>query len=359
MSAPGRDMAPRHGGDVEGFRERWGREPLDFSACANPLGLHPAAREAAEEALETADRYPDPRCRALTRVIASVTGVPEERVVCASGASDAFDRAVRSLAPRRSLLLEPTFSEYEASLARAGSRLSRHFLLPEEGFALDESILPEVEGCDAVVVCEPDNPTGRLAGRGLMERLLERCEEEGAVLVVDECFIGFTEDPLASSMRSLVPSHPALVVIDAFTKLYGMAGLRVGYALVGDEGLARRMREDAPPWGVSSIAQAAGASALAAGGEWLEETRALVERERPRLSRRLAELGCEVFPSDANFLLFRCARAGLCEALAREGIMVRDCSDFAGLSPGYYRVGVRTEAEDDLLLEALERVLGR
>ena len=254
---------PPHGGDVEAYRERYGREPLDFSANGNPLGPSPAALAAAREALARADRYPDPAARALSTALARAHGVGAGHVICGAGASDVIWRLVGALRPRRALVCAPTFSEYEAALASCGCAVARHELRRAEGFALTERICADITGgTDLVFLCEPNNPTGLVSQRTLLERVLARCEGAGALLVVDECFGGFLDRPEEHSLAGLVEAHPRLFVLGAATKLYGLASLRLGWGLSCDGALLARMRACGPAWPGFGVAQETGGGAL-------------------------------------------------------------------------------------------------
>ena len=349
---------PPHGGDVWAYRETYGRDPVDFSANGNPLGPSPRALEAARAALAVADRYPDPACRELRGALARACGVDEASVICGAGASDVIWRLAGALAPRRALVCAPTFSEYENALATRGCAVRRHALLREEGFALTSRVCEDIEpGTDVVFLCEPNNPTGLVSPRALVERVLARCEEVGALLVVDECFGGFLPDPAAHTMRGFVGAHPRLLVLGAATKLYGLAGLRLGWGLCSDGALLARMREAGPAWPVSSVAQAAGVAALL-DADFLRATRELVARERPRLAAGLAAAGCRVLPGQANYLFFEAPVPDLAARLARRGVMVRDCANYPGLRPGDCRAAVRRPQENDVLLAAIDAACG-
>ena len=361
-----------HGGDVLTYRERYGADPLDFSANSNPLGISPAARIAAADALRVADRYPDPLCRELRAALGERMGVSAAHVICGNGAADLIWRLALALRPRRALLCAPTFSEYEAALratsgpglaggtvqgAPGPCRIVRHELHRREGFALTERILADIApGTDVVFLCVPNNPTGLVPPRALLEAVLARCEEVGALLVVDECFNGFLPDPDAASLRSLVEAHPRLLVLGAFTKLYGMAGLRLGWALCSDEALLAAIGAAGQAWPVSNVAQAAGVAALS-DDDFLAKTRALIAQERPRLARGLAEVGCTVYPGQANYLFFESPVPDLCERVATRSILIRDCANYPGLRLGDCRVAVRTPIENDTLLRAVRAAL--
>ena len=152
-----------HGGDWAGFAAECGALPLDFSASVSPLGLPEGVRDAAAQALREADRYPDPLCRALRRAIAAEEEVEEEMVLCGCGAADLIWRVVWARRPRRTLVLAPTFSEYESALRAAGCVVVHSALRREAGFTAGEELLdaltPEL---DMAFFCQPNNPTGRV-----------------------------------------------------------------------------------------------------------------------------------------------------------------------------------------------------
>ena len=356
MSATSQVSAP-HGGDTRSFQERYGHMPLDFSTCVNPLGTSPRAAEAlAAAACGDMSAYPDPQARELATAIAAHEGCHEQAVVCGAGAVDLIYRIARVAAPARALVCAPTFSEYERALAAAGCKVRCHQLRREQGFALDAGVLQAAAAADLVFLCEPNNPTGLASEPALLAELLARCEARGALLVVDECFNGFLADAPERSLRGRLRRHAGLVVIDAFTKLYGLAGVRVGYALCGSGQLAGRLRAAGLPWAVSSLAQAAGVAALEDDAH-VARTRAFVARERPRVAAALARLGLQVHPSQANYLLVSHGMPGLGAALGERGVLVRDLEFCPGLGAGYYRIGLRTARDDEVLVRVLEQVL--
>ena len=176
------------------------------------------------------------------------------------------------------------------------------------------------------------------------------------MLAVDECFHDFLAPEAQQSLIPLLADHPRLVVLRAFTKFYAMAGLRLGYALCGDEALAARMAECGPPWAVSSPAQAAGLAALSET-DYARRLRRLIGEERPRLAAQLRALACRVLPGQANYLLFFHPDEALVPKLRKTGVLLRDCRNFVGLSPGWYRAAVRTRPENEIFLQKLKEVL--
>ena len=190
-----------------------------------------------------------------------------------------------------------------------------------------------------------------LIAGGLLEKILRVCRENNIALFVDECFLSLSDG--GTDLTPFLREFPQLFVLKAFTKSFGMAGLRLGYGLSADGALLRKMSAAVPPWNVSALAQAAGVAALG-DAEFLERNRAVIRAERPRLEERLRELGFWVCPSQANYILFR-GEAGLADRLRERGAAIRDCANFEGLGPGWYRAAVRLREENDALLDAMRR----
>ena len=353
----GEGMERAHGGDWAGYEKEYGRLPLDFSANISPLGMPESVREAAAASLAGADRYPDPSCRVLRRGLAERYAIPEESVLCGAGAADLLDRLALALRPKTALIPVPAFTEYRMVLERFGCRV-RTVPLPEaEDFRLGPWFLEEITpGLDMVILCEPNNPTGLLTDRALLDRIAERCGAAGALLVMDECFNEFLEEPDGHSLLGEAGRQNVLV-LRAFTKFYGLAGLRLGWCACGDRELLARMAAAGQPWPVSVPAQAAGLAALEERDYGIR-LRALIREERPQMKAALEALGCRVIPGEANFLLFRDPCPDLSGKLAARGILLRSCGDFEGLGPGWYRTAVRTPEENGALIEAMKEAHG-
>ena len=337
----------RHGGDI------YGGIALDFSANVSPLGTPRSVTDAIERALPELYRYPDPYCRTLVQTISEYEGVPKNFVLCGNGASELIYAYCGAARPKRAMELAPTFSEYSLALRRTGCEVVRFALKQEENFDLRKDFLPFLarEKIDALFLCNPNNPTGRLIADDLLEEILRICREKNIALFVDECFLSLSDGGV--DLTPSLSDFPQLFILKAFTKSFGMAGLRLGYGLSADEALLRKMSAAVPPWNVSTLAQAAGVAALG-DAEFLERNRAVIRAERPRLEERLRELGFWVCPSQANYILFR-GEAGLADRLRERGAAIRDCANFEGLGPGWYRAAVRLREENDALLDAMRR----
>ena len=338
-----------HGGDIYAGDVR-----LDFSASVSPLGTPKSVIDALTRVLPELYHYPDPRCRALVQAISEYEGVPKNFVLCGNGASELIYAYCGAVRPKRAMELAPTFSEYSLALRRTGCEIVRHTLAAEQNFDLQEDLLPRLsrEGINALFLCNPNNPTGRLIPGELLEKILLRCRERNIALFVDECFLSLSDG--ANDLTPFLPDVPQLFILKAFTKSYGMAGLRLGYGLSADEALLRKMSAAVPPWNVSTLAQAAGVAALG-DAEFLEKNRTIIRAERPWLEEKLRKFGFWVCPSQVNYILFR-GDVGLTEQLRARGVAIRDCANFEGLTSGWYRVAVRQYEENEQLIAAIRSV---
>lgn len=337
-------MRELHGGNIEAYPN----VKADFSANLNPMAMPNAVRSALQNSLRHCEHYPDPDCRHLRIALTHREQCPIEWIICGSGAVDLIYRIAMAFRPQKAVIPVPTFSEYAAAFRGVGCQVEEVVLTEENDFLLTESILEKItDDTDCFVLCNPNNPTGRLVEAGLLQEIVNRCEATNTMLLVDESFLDFTA---AKSATQYLETSSHLIVIKSFTKLYNLAGIRLGYCLTSNPQWQEKIYDAGQPWSVSIPAQAAG-TAAASEVIFCKQSRSLVERERKKLAEFLTEEGVKVFPSEANFLLFYTER-DLVEPLLEEGILIRDCSNFVGLGKGYYRIAVRTPEENKLFCRA-------
>ncbi len=342
-----------HGGDVYRNKVR-----LDFSANVNPLGTPPEVVRAIADSAGRCAAYPDPYCTALRDKLAAVHGVKSGEIVCGNGAAELIFQFALALRPKTALLPVPSFSEYDAALDAAGCERRYVPLDRGGGFAVTEALLPLItEETDALLLCTPNNPTGRSVAPELLQRILDRCRETGTWLLLDECFLDLTD---AGAEKSVIPTlreGDPCFVLRAFTKLYGMAGVRLGYAVCRDRDFLAALCRTAQPWNVSAPAPAAGEAALDCR-DFVARTLRLIAEEKAYLLREIRALGIAVLPGDANFLMLS-GVPGLCGRLLRDyGILIRSCANYRGLEEGDCRIAVRTHEENERLIAALREIYG-
>jgi threonine-phosphate decarboxylase len=344
---PGGRHHGAHGAEVSRALDVPERDLLDFSQNINPLGTPAGALEAARSALyEEAGRYPDPAYPRLREALAAYLGASPENILPTNGGAEALFLAARAAGGGgKALILEPTFSEYAPAAQTAGLEPVRSVARrPEGGFRLDLRVLEALEEVALVFLCNPNNPTGDALTRAEILEIAARVREAEAVLVVDEAFADFA--PGASVAQE---ASQGLYVSRSLTKFFAIPGLRLGCLVCED---ASRAQEFQPSWSVNAVAAAAGVVAVRDRG-FVEASVAAVARLREELFQALETLpGLTPFPGAANFLLVR-GPAELPERLAQRGVLVRGCEPFAGLGRGYFRVAVRSAAENERLVAAI------
>lgn len=388
-------MEYQHGGDIYSREILW-----DFSANINPLGPPQSVKEAIRQSVKCCAAYPDNECRRLVQALSAYHDCPKEDILCGNGAADIIWLLAAAIRPEYAIIPAPTFSEYERALAAARSRIihvyaseeavpgedisekaslgegvSEEASLGAEPFSVHASPLMEaamLQEClldkengrkpqGMIVLCNPNNPTGLVMEREEVVCLAEFAEKRNIVLLLDECFMDFLDCPKAYSMLSLRHQFPHLVILKAFTKLYGMAGLRLGYCLTGNHLLLEQIRQQRQPWSVSTPAQMAGLAALSENG-YVERTRKIIARGREQLFRGLKALGFQVWPGRTNYLFFRdmCAEAErqyLYQFCLEKKLLLRCCGNYPGLDGSYYRVCIKTKEENEHLLVVLKEYL--
>ncbi len=343
-----------HGGNVWGFE----RPMIDFSASLNPLGMPPEVLEAAKKGVEASIAYPDPACTALKRSIASALGIPEGWIFCGNGAAELIDRLIPSISPRKTMLLAPTFGEYERALQANCCKMIYHYIKSENEFDLRDGLLKALRpSLSLLILCNPNNPTGRVIAPDLMEAILRRCAELNTFLLVDESFLELTNRDKRCELTAFLGAYPNLILLRSMTKSYCMPGLRLGYLLTSNSTLLQHTKQTGQPWSVSVPAQYAGIAALSRP-DWAELGMRCIMPQRQRLKTALEALGLRVWESHTNYLLFQAeGKTDLREALVDYGILIRSCANFRGLGADFYRIAVRKEEENTMLLNALECIL--
>ncbi len=340
-----------HGGDIYRNQVR-----LDFSVNVNPLGMPDGVEAALHEAVSSVQEYPDMEALALKESLAEKLAVPEDNLLFGNGASELLMAVVHALRPTKIMIPSPSFYGYQHAARAAGSQVIPYMLREENGFLLTEELFTvlEQERPELLILANPNNPTGVLTSKGYLKQLLGKCRKTNTWLLLDECFIGFCEGQ--DSMLSEIGKEDRLLLLRAFTKSYAIPGVRLGY-LISSEELLRKIREQLPEWNLSVFAQKAGRACLSSeNAAYLTETIRYVKKERQFLIDELQKMGIRVFPGEANFLLLYCKET-LYEKLLWRGILIRDCSNFEGLSLGYYRIAVKRHEENLQLLEAIKECL--
>jgi histidinol-phosphate aminotransferase len=333
-------------------RELGVRDSIKLASNENPLGPSPKAVEAIRAAAAGVHRYPDGASFRLREKLAAALGTAPDTLVFGCGADEILELVAKAfLGPGdEAVFAWPSFAMYPIVVQGMGARAVRVPLdadLVHDLPALAEAVTPRT---NVVIVCNPNNPTGTSVGAAAFDRFVEELPED-VVLVVDEAYCEFATRKDFPDALGWVARRPATAVVRTFSKLHGLAGARVGYAVAGRE-LAGYLERARHPFNLNLLAEAAAVAALD-DHEHVERTRAVVHEGIRFLAKELTSLGLEVWPTDANFLLVR-AGAGAYDRLLREGVIVRPLTGF-GL-PEHLRVTIGTKEENERLVAAFRKL---
>ena len=283
--------------------------------------------------------------------------ISSDWIICGNGAAELLFSLVSAKKPQKALLVSPGFAEYEQALKTVNCDIRYYELSKERGFLLGEEYLESLQqDLDIVFLCNPNNPTGLLIPTELLKKIVDICKEKQIFLVLDECFLEFVSDELMNPQKKLLKEMPNLFILKAFTKMYGMPGLRLGYGLCSDIPLLEQMHQMTQPWNVSVPAQFAGVAACKET-DFVVKTRIYIAQEREYLSNELKRLKFIVYDSQANYIFFE-APKNLWDLCEKENILIRDCSNYRGLTKGYYRIAVKTRQENEELIRVLSKYYG-
>ncbi len=298
------------------------------------------------------NRYPDPTNTSLRMAIGKFLGISEKNIFVGNGSDEAIDLLIRLFVEpdEEIVILEPTYGMYRVAGETSGVKV-RSFLM-EADFRIDFSKLINQTSRKTKIIfcCSPNNPTGTLIPAEDVEEL---CKRFKGVVVVDEAYIEFASKP---SLAAKVSKLKNLVILRTFSKAWGLAGIRVGYA-VANERVIDYLNKIKAPYNLNRISSKLAARALGQSAKMLK-WRKIILQERKRLAGVLAKLGFKVFPSEANFLLVRHSEASrLAKKLAKNyGIIVRDFGSKPSLRD-CIRISVGAPKENKLLIKSLKEII--
>jgi histidinol-phosphate aminotransferase len=348
-------LVPYEGGKpIEELARELGVEnAVKLASNENALGPSPLAIEAARVALGSANRYPDGACYRLRERIAAFHGVGTNEVLPGAGSNELLDLVVRTFATREHHVVfgEPAFIVYRIAALSGGVPFTAVPLRDHvhDLAAMAAAVTPKTR---VLFVANPNNPTGTHVGRAAVERLLREVPEE-VIVVMDEAYFEYVDAPDYRSALELRSLRERLVVMRTFSKAYGLAGLRVGYA-VAPPSIIDYMNRVRAPFNVTTPAQAAAVAALE-DRTHVRDSVALNARERARVVAALEKQGLRTAPTQTNFVLVDLGRPArpAYDALLRRGVIVRP---FGNL-PTSARVTFGLPEENDRFLGSLREVL--
>ena len=353
-----------HGSDIEKICSYYHLQKeniVKFGANVNPLGLSEKVQDAMASHVDIFSSYPDRDYVSLRKTISQYCDIPMEYILPGNGSSELIALLIQERAPKKTLILGPTYSEYSRELTFSGSSQEYYHLQEDRDFLLDvEDLFHTLEkGYDFLILCNPNNPTSSAICQDDMRKLLTFCAEKDIFVMIDETYVEFAPDITSITAVPLTKEYTNLMVLRGVSKFFAAPGMRLGYGITSNMDFLSRMKEKQTPWSLNSLGAYAGELMLK-DTEYIQKTRDLILSERDRMYSELKTISeYKIFPGYGNFLLLKILKPGLTsfdvfEACIKENLMIRDCSSFQCLDGEFVRFCIMMPKDNSHLISVLK-----
>ncbi len=354
-----------HGSDLEKIEKIYGikkEDIISFSANVNPLGISTSLKQKLAGHIDCISTYPDRDYTSLRQCMADYVGTEPENIIVGNGSTELISLFIQIVHPKKAMILGPTYSEYEREIALGGGTTLYYPLKEENGFHLDTDHFTSKldDSLDLLVLCNPNNPTSSCISIDDMRQILDVCKQHDIYVMVDETYIEFVDDVKHACAVPLTAYYNNIIILRGTSKFFAAPGLRLGYAITGNQDLLRNMSQRKNPWTINSLAVIAG-ELMFADKAYINDTRELIISERKRMYESLkASTRFRPYKPTANFMLVRILEedlisSDLFDRAIKEGMMIRDCSTFPFLNDKFIRFCFMQPEDNDRLLECLLR----
>lgn len=337
-------------------RELGLKDPIKLASNENPIGPSPRAIEAMEKAIRKVNFYPDSNCFYLKKALAQHVGMQEENVIIGNGSDEILKLLAEAFLKDGEEVIYgvPSFVEYEFVTRVMNGKMVEVSL---KNFTYDLPAIAEkiTSRTKIIFICNPNNPTGTMVTQQEVEKFMTQVPDD-VLVVFDEAYQEYCTDQAYPNTLKYVQEGRKVIVLRTFSKIYALAGLRVGYGIAAKEFIdcLMRVRE---PFNVNSIAQAAALASLE-DKDWVESVRQLNMEGRDYWYRELSAMGLDYVPTQANFLFINVKASSIevGDRLMRKGVIVRPGNIFG--YPEYIRVTIGTREQNEYFITTLRQVLG-
>lgn len=355
-----------HGSDIEKISSCYHIKKeaiVNFAGNVNPLGLPASVKEAVATHADLFSSYPDREYLSLRNVLSNYCDVPADYILPGNGSSELIALLIEARAPKHTLILGPTYSEYSRELTFSGSTQDYYHLQETSDFRpdLDDLFHTLSDGYDFLIICNPNNPTSSAIFRDELKELLAFCKRKNIFVMIDETYVEFAPDISAITAVPLTKQFSNLMVLRGVSKFYAAPGMRFGYGITGNSEFLKTMREKQIPWSLNSLGAFAG-EMLFQDHDYYQQTRNLILSERQKMYETIKKLPTfKIYPAYANFLLVKILKDGVTsfdvfERCIQKELMIRDCSSFQCLEGEYVRFCIQMPEENQRLLDLLQTI---
>lgn len=357
-------MTTNHGANLFDLASKLGikkSEILDFSSNINPFGASKKAKRSVIDNVDMVSIYPDPEYKELKGVISDYCNCKPYNILLGSGATELISAFINTIDPKKALLVSPAYSEYEKELNKIGCNIVKYFAKNESEFKINVNDLKKeikTRNYDLVIICNPNNPTGFAFNKDEIKELLSGTK---TFFMIDETYIEFTDTKKYSSTH-LIDEHENLFVIRGTSKFFSTPGIRLGYGLISNKMVQDNILKKLDLWNINIFATLMG-EIMFKDHEYIDSTIIHMSEERKYLDNELRKIkGIKVYESHGNFILCEIKEDDmtsekLYNILLKEGIVIRNCSSFEGLSDKFFRVCILKHEENELLIHEINKII--
>lgn len=353
-------MKVNHGANLYDLSSQYGfskEDIMDFSSNINPFGSSKLAKEYIVNNIDKVSVYPDPEYLELKTSISNYCNCSIDNILLGSGATELISSFIKTINPKKALILSPAYSEYEKELSKIECNITKYFSKKEYNFTINIDNLIEIinkDNYELIIICNPNNPTGFTFSKNEIEKILNNTN---SFVMVDETYIEFTNTSIYSS-TSLVDKYDNLFVIRGTSKFFSTPGIRLGYGLISNHKIKYEMNSNLDLWNINIFASMMG-EVMFNDNKFIENTYSLMIKEIDYLVNELSKFtDLKIYNSQGNFILCEIKSKSITakevrEKLIPKRIIIRDCVSFDGLDEYFFRVCILKPEENKLLIDSL------
>lgn len=382
-----------HGGDIYTEGKLKGRELIDFSANINPLGIPESFKESIQSILENAVNYPDLKYRKAKENIKTYLGIENSacEIILGNGAAEIIDLSLGLL--NRVCIVVPSFGEYKTSALKYDLDIEYSYLnedihidagdiyygrcdmhhngcdmqpstchFHKDSYALHydyEDILRKMKHCDGLIIGNPNNPNGGVIDKKAFQPIIDFCEENSKLIIIDEAFVEFTGEGCKSFLEESL-KYSSLLVIRAVTKFFALPGIRLGYGITTNSKVAESIRAKQLPWNINTFAEAS-LNYIFTDKDYIKSTIDYVNKEKNFLTEKFRKIQFieKVYESNGNFVLLKLKGITddeLFEMCLEKDILIRRCGNYEGLDHSFIRIAVKDRKSNEKLISSLKNI---
>lgn len=355
-----------HGSDLEVISKRYNIDIdsiIPYASNVNPLGISPMARQALLDHIDAIKAYPDRNYVSLKNSISTYCGADRNQLILGNGTSDLIRLTLEILSPAKTMIIGPTYAEYARAAKLVGSTTDTYMLTDSNDFELDTDAFLEAlnESIDLLIICNPNNPTGKAITKEQMNEIAKRCRELDILVMIDETYVEFVQDVNLISSIALTKEYNNLIVLRGVSKFFAAPGIRLGYAITSNADFLAATSNGKIPWNINAYASIAGV--MFEDEHYINLTKSLIHTERNLiLSALSSRKTIKVFRPAANFILIKLLKEDLTGAdvfdyCIRKGLMIRDCTDYEGLGDKYIRFCFMKPQQNDIVVNTILEIV--